>query len=34
MTDPAAATAPFPAFEFVGSDYWVQGWNAGLEFRF
>ncbi len=33
ITDPAAAT-PFPAFEFVGSDYWVQGLNAGLEFRF
>jgi hypothetical protein len=30
----ARATSPFPAHEFRHSDFWAQGFNAGLEFRY
>jgi hypothetical protein len=33
ITDPDNASA-LPAFDFVGSDFWLQGINAGLEYKF
>jgi hypothetical protein len=33
ITDPANST-PFPALEFVGNDFWIQGLNLGLEYKF
>jgi hypothetical protein len=33
ITDPTNAT-PFPAFDFVGNPFWVQGLNLGLEYKF
>jgi hypothetical protein len=33
ITDPANAT-PFPAFDFVGNPFWIQGLNLGLEYKF
>jgi hypothetical protein len=33
ITDPDNASA-IPAFDFVTSDFWLQGINAGLEYKF
>ncbi|MEX2139240.1 MAG: BBP7 family outer membrane beta-barrel protein [Pirellulales bacterium] len=33
ITDPDNASA-IPAFDFVGSEFWLQGINAGLEYKF
>jgi Putative beta barrel porin-7 (BBP7) len=33
ITDPANAT-PLPAFDFLGSEFWVQGVNVGFEYKF
>jgi hypothetical protein len=33
ITDPDNAS-PLPAFDFVTSNYWIQGLNLGLEYRF
>jgi hypothetical protein len=33
ISDPASATA-LPAFDFVDTDFWIQGINAGLEYKF